>query len=156
MFNVRMSDGTSFGPADVEQIVQWAREGRIPRDALLYPVEGGEPKSVFAEPRIAAILSSPPTTPSAAGVRPNKHASRLIPTSNPAALWGYYIAVFSMLMPIVSPASLALGAVGVVRAIRRPECKGLIHAIVAIVLSLASVLGWGYFYMHLGDFMKGF
>ncbi len=142
MFNVRMSDGTSFGPADLDQVVQWTREGRIPRDALLYPVEGGEPKSVFAEPRIAAILSAPPTAPSPVAVVAHKPASRLIPTGNPFSLWGYYIGVFSFLIPLMCPVSLALGALGVVRALRNPEAKGLLHGIVAILLSVAAPVFW--------------
>lgn len=65
-YRVKMSDGQLYGPITLDQIVQWAREGRIPRDALLYPEGGGDPKSVFAEPRLASILSAPPTLPTMA------------------------------------------------------------------------------------------
>jgi hypothetical protein len=156
MFNVRMSNGTSFGPADLEQIVQWARDGRIPRDALLYPVAGGEPKSVFAEPRIAAILSAPPTTANAALDEPKTPVSRLIPTRNQPALWGYYLSVVGLIpgLFLVSPVSLGLGILGVIRAIRTPEAKGLLHAIVAIVLSVVSPLAWWYFFTHFDELMN--
>ena len=49
-FTVRLSDGQAFGPATVEMIRQWALEGRVPKDALLIPETGAEPKSVFAGP----------------------------------------------------------------------------------------------------------
>ena len=152
-YRIKMSDGTEFGPAGLEEIVQWAREGRIPRDALLYPTDGGEPRSVFAEPRIAAILIAPPTTPTQPVDAPSsKPPSRLIPTGNLPALWGYYVGVFSFLMPIACPISFVLGAVGVVRAITKPEAKGLLHAIAAIVLSVGSPLFW-YFVWHWAESM---
>jgi len=148
MFRIRMTGGTEFGPANLDTIVQWAREGRIPRDALLYPAAhtggGGEPKSVFAEPRIAAILAAPPTMPSEAEAASAATSSIWMPTGNQPALWGYYIGVASLipLFIVLTPISLILGVVGLVRAFMKPEAKGLFHAIAAIVLSIGSPLLW--------------
>lgn len=162
MYRVRMTDGTEFGPADLDTIVQWAREGRIPRDALLYPADdsagggegGGEPKSVFAEPRLAAILSAPPTVPSMVRAQAREaKSSWWMPTGNQPALWGYYIAVASFLIPLISPVSLVLGAVGVVRALTKPEAKGLLHGIVAIVLSLAAPAFWWFVITRLPELL---
>ena len=141
MFTVKVTDGTEFGPADLDTIVQWAREGRIPRDALLYPSDGGDPKSVFAEARLAAILGAPPTVPSMqrAAAKPT---SRLFPTGNQPALWGYYISVVSFLIPLLCPISFTLGVIGVIRALTNSEAKGLFHAITAIVLSIGAPLFW--------------
>lgn len=142
MYKVRMSDGTEFGPGDLDAIVQWCREGRIPRDALLYPADGGEPKSVFAEPRLAALLNAPPTVPSAVAPAEPKPSSWLIPTGNQPALWGYYISVAGFLMLILCPISFVLGAVGIVRAIMKPQAKGLFHGITAMVFSVGSPVLW--------------
>jgi len=125
-FRVRMTGGTEYGPANLEAIVQWAREGRIPRDALLYPATGGEPKSVFAEPRLAAILSAPPTMRPEAGAISSAKMSFWMPTGNQPALWGYYIGVVCLIPPLIvlAPISLILGVVGMVRAFTKPEAKG--------------------------------
>ena len=158
-FRIKMSDGKLYGPITLNEIEQWAREGRVPKDALLFPTGGGDPESVFAVPRLAAILSAPPTAPGVMHTAASKSSpSSLIPTGNPLALWGYYISVAGLIpmLFIVCPISLILGALGVVRAIRVPESKGLLHALVAIILSIASPLGWWYFYTRFDIFQGVF
>lgn len=143
-YRVKMSDGQLYGPITLDQIVHWAREGRIPREALLYPEGGGDPKSVFAEPRLASILSAPPTAPNTP-VPPSAtptSKSFLFPTGNQYALIGYYLSVAGFLIPLLCPVSLTLGVLGVFRAIKYPTAKGLAHAIVAIFLSIGSPIFW--------------
>jgi hypothetical protein len=67
----------------------------------------------------------------------------IIPYRNVTALIGYYIAVFG-LIPIIGfllgPIALILGILGVRHAKRNPEAKGMVHAIVAIVLGSIELL----------------
>ncbi|MCH7573193.1 MAG: hypothetical protein IH891_09795 [Planctomycetes bacterium] len=152
---MRTIKGEEYGPADLDQIVQWAREGRIPRDALLYPEGGGDPKSVFAEPRLASILSAPPTAPTVEMInKPLEPAKRtfFLPTGNQPALWSYYLAVFSYIMWPLMPVALALGVIGLVRSIRNPEARGGLHALIAIVLSLLLPVAAYYVYLYLESF----
>lgn len=143
-YRVKMSDGQLYGPITLDEIVQWAREGRIPRDGLLISKEGGEIKSVFAEPRLASILSSPPTSPAipVPSLATPTSKSFLFPTGNQYALIGYYLSVAGFLFPLLCPVSLGLGVLGVFRAIKYPKAKGLAHAIVAIILSFGSPIFW--------------
>jgi len=141
MHRVRLSDGSVFGPADLDTIVQWAREGRVPRDALLVPDDGGEPTSVFAEPRIAAILATPPVMPPAAPA--SDSYSGIIPYKNPAALTGYYLGLFSclpVLGVILGPAAIVLGVRGLRRQSREPALKGSAHAWIAIICGIIGLL----------------
>jgi hypothetical protein len=55
-YNVRLADGSEFGPAPMDLIVQWASEGRVPQEALLVPQDGGPVRSVLTEPRLVAII----------------------------------------------------------------------------------------------------
>ena len=147
MDTVRLPDGSEFGPADLETIVQWAREGRIPKGALLYPRDGGEPRSVFAEPRIGSILVAPPTTPTTTPEsKPESTSPGWFPAGNPASLWGYYVSVAGILVPVLCPISLIMGLIGIVRAIQNPAGKGLFHGIVAVLFSLVAPLLWYYIF----------
>ncbi|MSR32711.1 MAG: hypothetical protein EXR99_14525 [Gemmataceae bacterium] len=70
--------------------------------------------------------------------------SVIIPYKNPTALTGYYLGVFS-LMPclgliLVIPA-IILGIMGLVKSNKNPQARGTVHAIVAIVLGLISIVG---------------
>ncbi len=145
MYSVRVSDGTEFGPAAVEQIVQWAREGRVPRDALLVPADGGDPISVHAVPELAAVLATAPAPPIVPGPTAprDEPLSGLIPYKNPAALVGYYLGLFSCL-PVLG---LVMGPVGIVLGIRGLKAraadassKGAAHAWIAIVCGTIGTL----------------
>ena len=157
-YRLKLSNGEEYGPVDLDMIVQWARQGRIPRDGLLIPKDGGEPKSVFTEPRLASILATslaPPTmpvqdandNPSASG-----EPSIFLPTGNQPALWGYYLAVISFIMWPLMPVALGLGIIGLIRSIRNPKAKGGLHALVAIVLSLLLPVAAYYLYHYIESF----
>lgn len=141
---VRFEDNTRYGPAGIDQIAQWAREGRLRRPCTLVASDGSEPPIPAAShPVLAPILRAPPTVP---GAVPLPEGNVIIPASNPPALLGYYAAVFS-LVPVfglvLGPGAVALGIVGWRRYRREPRVKGAAHAWVAIILgSLTSLANW--------------
>ena len=135
MYKVKTSDGEEYGPADLDQIVQWAREGRIERDSLLIRTDGSETKSISDEPRVMAILGAPPTIPGPQPPFDDAPLSGLIPYKNPPALIGYYVSIVSC-FPIVGlllgPPAIVLGIIGIRRRKAEPHRKGLAHAWIAI------------------------
>ena len=137
MYKVKTSSGEEYGPADLDQIVQWAREGRIERDSLLIRIDGSETKSVSDEPRVMAVLGTPPTIPGPQPPIDDAPLSGLIPYKNPPALIGYYVGIFSC-FPIVGlllgPPAIVMGIIGIRRRKAEPERKGLAHAWIAITL----------------------
>jgi hypothetical protein len=145
-YRVRLADGRESPAATVEVISDWARRGRIPASAVLVPVDGqGQQGAASAHPVIGPLVLAPPTV---AGRLPDpKTGNALIPTSNPAALIGYYSSVLSLvpgLGLVLGPLAMGLGVSGLRRARREPWVKGTAHAIVAIVLgSLTSLVNWG-------------
>lgn len=135
MYKIRTSNGEEYGPADLDQIVQWAREGRLKRDSLLVPVDGSEVKPVHVEPRLAAILSAPPSIPGPLTKTDEAPLSGLIPYKNPPALIGYYLGIFScfpILGLLLGPAAIVLGIIGIRRRSADPKRRGLAHAWIAI------------------------
>ncbi len=140
-FMVRLANGQEFGPADLDLVVEWTQQRRVPVDALLVPTDGTSPRSVLAEPRLRALLhAAPPTAPTAPVVAPNT-GSVLIPTGNPCALAGYYLAVFSILFFPLSLFAIVFGILGLRARVKNPAVHGLGHAIVAIVLGILVAIG---------------
>lgn len=142
-YKIRLSDSREFGPAPLNVVMQWAREGRVPADALLVDAASGEVKSVLAEPGLKTILQAPPTV--SAGVAPpaDSAASVIIPLKNPAALVGYYLSVFAIIAgPILSIPAVILGIIGLVKRSRNPKIHGIAHAWVAIILGGLITIGW--------------
>lgn len=144
---LRLGDGGEFGPADLNLLEEWVRQGRVPHDGLL--VEIGDPsrvRSVFAEPRLARLLKAPPTMPFTAAAVPAGGASALIPYANPPALIAYYCGIFALIPGIgalLGVAAFILGIIGFMRYRRKPEIKGAIHAWVGIILGGLLTLAWG-------------
>ncbi len=141
-YKVRRTNGTEYGPAGMDVLVQWAREGRIPSDGVLLPSDGGPTRAVLDEPALAAIVQAPPTV--STGVPPpadDAPMSGVIPYRNPAALIGYYLAVFS-LIPIFGIPAFALGIVGLRKRLKNPRLKGLAHAWIAIIGGALTTLLW--------------
>ena len=154
MYTLRLTDGKEFGPASIDQLEQWARAGRVPRDALLVPADGGEPISVHAIPSIASALTPGVTPPVVAGeVTPrDEPLSGLIPYKNPAALVGYYLGLFScipVLGIILGPIGIFLGIRGLRRRAKDPALKGSAHAWIAIVCGSIGTLISGFFVLVL-------
>jgi len=139
-YMVRLSDQRSFGPAPMPTVLEWAREGRVPADSLLEPTDGSPVQSVLSVPELAKIVGAPPTVAPESG--PPAPGPALIPTQNPAALIGYYLAVFSIAFVFLAPFAIILGIAGLVRVRRRPESRGTAHALVAIFGSLVVMAGY--------------
>lgn len=71
-------------------------------------------------------------------------AQTLIPTRNPPALIGYYVAVFSLIPVLGAPLGIVaflLGLKGLAR-VRNEGLPGTAHAWIAIVLGGLCGLGW--------------
>jgi hypothetical protein len=143
---VRLADGREFGPASPELLAQWAREGRIPRDAAIVSDDGSALPAI-QHPVLVPIFGAPPV------VRPlvapaDEPMSGLIPYRNPPALTGYYISVASLIPGLgllLGPAAIVLGVIGFRAYRREPQKKGQVHAWVAIILgSLTTLLYWGF------------
>jgi hypothetical protein len=151
-FHVRLSNGQAFGPASMELIEQWAREGRIPVDALLAPLNGSAVRSVLAEPRLrsalqpsVAMMATPPTAPGPVKGDDASGAGVMIPYKNPPALIGYYMAVASLipvLGALLGPVAVGLGIAGLRKRLKNPEVHGIAHAWIAIILG--GICGIGY------------
>ncbi len=153
-YRLRWSDGRCFGPATLEAIRGWGREGRVPPDSILEPVGGGESTPVTSDPELARIVQAPPTLRSPARDFAETSAGpSLIPTRNPQALTGYYLAVASLLPLIglvIAPLAIVLGVIGLRRYRADPLISGAIHAWIAIIggsvllaLQLALAIGAG-------------
>jgi hypothetical protein len=66
----------------------------------------------------------------------------LIPAKNPAALWSYYLGVFSLIPCaglFIGVAAIIMGIKGIRKAKAEPQAKGRVHAIVGLVLGATCV-----------------
>jgi hypothetical protein len=66
----------------------------------------------------------------------------LIPYKNPKALAGYYCGFVALIPALGLPfaiAAITFGILGLRRAARYPEAKGMVHAIIGIVLGMLSL-----------------
>ena len=67
----------------------------------------------------------------------------LIPYRNPTALAGYYVGFFSLIPGIgllLAIAAIVLSILGIRHSTRHPEAKGMVHAVVGLVLGLLAIL----------------
>ncbi len=138
-YQVELTDGRQFGPADMTMLVKWAKEGRIPQDAMLVPDDGREAYAAVDEAALKLHILAPPTV--ATGIVPNKEEEgpALVPYKNPAALVGYYIGICSCIPAIgliLGPAAIILGIKGLITVKKHPLKKGTVHAWIAIILGL--------------------
>ena len=141
-FMVRLASGQEFGPAPMEMIIEWAQQRRIPEDALLVPSDGAPPQSVLSDAKLRNIIQAPPTISTGVATEPSSAVNVIIPTRNPCALTAYYLAVFSVIMPLLAPVALVLGILGVRARLKRPEVHGLAHAWIGIIGGAAIMLLW--------------
>lgn len=74
------------------------------------------------------VAQSPQSAPS--GI------SRVIPMSNPCALIGYYLGIFSLILGCLALPGAILGLIGLIAVLRNPQKRGMGHAITALVISL--------------------
>jgi hypothetical protein len=97
----------------------------------------GKPISVTA--RICPFCRQDPYMPVSGG----DATGGLIPYQNPAALWAYYLGVFSILpcFPL-GVTALVLGLKGLKAAKERPLVKGTVHAWIGILLGGFFAFVW--------------
>ncbi|UUO06686.1 hypothetical protein M4951_25505 [Blastopirellula sp. J2-11] len=70
----------------------------------------------------------------------------IIPYKNVPALVGYYLGIVALIPLVGFPfgcASIILGIMGLVKRNRQPEVKGSVHAVIAILFGLFSVVLYG-------------
>lgn len=160
-FNLRLASGEEFGPATLDVLEDWARQGRVPFDALLVPIDGAPATSVLAQPRLRAIVqtmmpaaAAPPTHPNTpAQSPPDTAASVMIPYKNMPALVGYYMSIGALIPgvgAIAGPTAVVLGIIGLRRRLKKPEIHGIAHAWIAIILGgLCAIANLGCIVMGL-------
>ena len=141
-YRMRMSDDREFGPVSMETIQQWARQGRVPFGVILISENDGAEYAVHDFPELARIVQAPPTESTGLRYTPPSSPHAMIPTANPHALIGYYIAVASLLLPILAPVAIILGIIGLRNVSLNPEVKGTAHGWVAIVGGAVILFGW--------------
>jgi hypothetical protein len=141
-YSVILAGGQRFGPADLDTIAQWAREGRVPREAVLQSADpGAPPRSVLAVPMLAAIIDAPPTVAGPVVPPDDGAISTLIPYKNGPALAAYYLGVVALipfLGLLAAPFAIGFGIVGIRAYYRDPRRKGIVHAWTGIALGLVS------------------
>ena len=138
-YQVKLSDGRQFGPANMAMFVNWAKEGRIPQDALLVPDDGREPYAAVEEDVLKAHILAPPTVATGLVTNKDEEGPALVPYKNPAALVGYYIGICSCIPFIgilLGPAAIILGIKGLGTVKKYPQKKGTVHAWIAIAFGL--------------------
>jgi hypothetical protein len=150
-YTVRFPDGSTYGPAELPLLQQWAQEGRLSRDAVLVPGDGSPECPVATMEALRPHVMAPPTVFTGLPVRqPDDSAvATLIPYRNAPALVGYYTSVAS-LIPIfgllLGPLAVTLGIAGYRKSLRNQHAKGAVHAWVAIIVgSLATLANIGFF-----------
>lgn len=152
-YMLRWSNGQQYGPATMTLLVQWAREGRVPTDAVLVPTDGSPTRAARDTPELAAIVTAPPTIstglqmPSRAPVADDGPGPAIIPYKNPPALIGYYLAVFSLipfLGLLLGVPAFICGIVGLRKRIKNPKVRGMAHALIAIILGGITSLVWAF------------
>ena len=148
-------DGQQYGPYTLEEVnAQLAGGDLSPNDLawhegapgwiMLAAVAG----VVAPAPRASRSMPHPqPTSVSPVGA-PSGGVATVIPYKNLPALIGYYCGVFGIILPCVSPIAIILGIIGVVKSVLNPQSKGLVHALVAVILGVLGPLGWFYVYRH--------
>ncbi len=150
-WGVRLLDGTEYRASSREELLGWARAGRVPTSAtLVVRTPGGASRTtpVLEDAEIARIVAAPPT------VRGEMSSPRggfsMIPSKNKPALIGYYLGFVAALLflapavgPILGGVTILLGIKGIRRYQADNTVRGMTHSIVAILLGLFAVAAGG-------------
>ncbi len=146
-YKVRGADGKEYGPASLEQLSAWIREGRLPaqqevrRSDMDYWVSARD----FSELQpMYAVASAPavPGSPSAPFNQPTANNPALAAQLRAGASWFYWVAGLSLVNSIVAFTGsswrfmLGLGITQIFDALR--ENFGSAGTIVVLVLDLAA------------------
>ncbi len=131
-YTVRIDDGSTFGPASVDQLRTWAQEGRLDESTTLQPDDGGPPLNAGDLQPLQGHFTSG-----------NEAMSAIIPWRNKCALVGYYIGIFGLIPLLGVPLALAgivLGILGIGHWKKNHRAHGLAHSIIAIICGLLGLL----------------
>ena len=131
-YTVQISDGSTFGPASIEELRTWAKEGRVGESTMLQPDDGGPPVIAHAFPPLKGYIGTG-----------NEAMSTIIPWRNKCALIGYYLGIFGLIPLLGVPLALAaivLGILGIRHWKGNHRSHGLAHSIVAIICGLLGIL----------------
>lgn len=103
----------------------------------LPPDNSEQPANPYATPQAQQMASA------AATDTQGDATGGLIPYKNKCALIGYYLGVFSFFIPVIGGiASVVLGIMGLMAKKKNPAVRGTAHAIIAIVLGIATTGFW--------------
>jgi hypothetical protein len=102
-YMVRGADGREYGPATLEQIQGWIREGRLPatHEVKRSDMDSWSPASAFSElqPLYETVTAAAPS-PAPISAPPAKTASATVPQIRSSAAWFYWIAALSLVNSI--------------------------------------------------------
>ncbi|MDG2292281.1 MAG: hypothetical protein P8L37_06455 [Phycisphaerales bacterium] len=131
-YTVQIDDGSTFGPASVDELKAWAQEGRVSDTTMLIPDDGSSPVSAHAFQPLQGLLGSE-----------DKVISTIIPWRNKCALIGYYLGILGLLPLVGVPLGLTaivLGILGIIHWKKNHRSHGLVHSIIAIACGLLGIL----------------
>lgn len=136
-----------LGPFTVADLNAKLQTGEIIGNGAMAWHEGCEAWIPIDRVRGVVMPYAPPSFGSMAALTSNTvrgdATGGMIPYKNPAALAGYYLAIFGLIPVLGIPLALAaivFGIIGLVRKKATPVIRGAVHAWVAIVLGALSVL----------------
>lgn len=100
-YTVRGADTREYGPASLEQITAWIREGRLPPQSAVRrsDMDYWAPAASFTElkPTLDTLVEPPPATAAAASSPPATAASGRVKSN---ASWFYWVAALSLVNTI--------------------------------------------------------
>ena len=162
MYKIIGANQVEYGPITAEQVRQWVTEGRLNGLSKIQVDGSGQWKQLREMPEFASLLPPPPppiTLPAASPL-----SSAAVPPNNPLAAWSLGTGIASLACCpgfILSPISIALGAVALSQINRNPNQGGRGMAAAGIVLGCISMVMtiafWAVFLLgHQSPFRNGF
>ena len=131
-YTVQLADGSTFGPASIDELKSWAQDGRIGQGNMLIPDDGSPPVVAQAFAPLQGHLQTQ-----------DEAMATIIPWRNKCALIGYYVGIFGLIPVLGVPLGLAaivLGLLGIAHWKKNHRSHGLAHSIVALICGLLSLL----------------
>jgi hypothetical protein len=131
---VQLSDGRAFGPADLEQVREWARQGSLPRQSVAIEEGTGLRMPVESLPGVEECIPG--------------HGLEFFIPRNTWALISYYssfaaiLGLFFFCVPgaLVGIFSITAGMAGLRHAKLNPRAKGKLHAWWGIAVGVVAIL----------------
>ncbi|HVT10766.1 MAG TPA: hypothetical protein VHE55_00750 [Fimbriimonadaceae bacterium] len=147
-------DGSKFGPADIDMLRQWVKEGRISPDTMLE--EEMSRKRVPARMVAGLMFGEPPGFSAASARAPRPEFTSRSTNGDSDVMWSY---IYSAMTMICCCFFCVPGLVYANRAVAKGNPKGngaRIFAIIMIVLWIVSTMIMIPFLGKLTDMAKGY